>query len=119
MTKEFEETKKFWASEIVKANLAWPDEFVIRFVKRNYKPDPHVRILDYGCGGGRNTVALAFGGYHCIAMDYNQEALELVRAKLDASIRDKVRMVLNTGLEIPVEQASVDAIIADGSLLSV
>lgn len=116
MTTDFENTKKFWASEIVRANLIWPDEHVIRFVKRNFKPSKEIKILDYGCGGGRNAIALAMEGYTCIAMDYNMEALNLVKEKIKDTEYSDMCIVQNEGFEIPLEEGSVDVIIADGSL---
>lgn len=31
-----QETKEFWDKEIINANLIWPNEHIIRFVKRNF-----------------------------------------------------------------------------------
>ncbi|HOM01296.1 MAG TPA: class I SAM-dependent methyltransferase [Acetivibrio sp.] len=113
MNLEFENTKKFWGAEIARANLIWPDENVLRFVKRNYKPGSI--ILDYGCGAGRNAIALSKEGYSCIAMDYTKEALDLVRHKsMEENL--SIRIVKNTGFEVPLEENSVDGIIAVGSL---
>lgn len=75
-----QETKKFWDKEITNANLIWPNEHVIRFVKRNFR-DRNSVILDFGCGTGRNAIALAMEGYNMIAMDYSEEAIELARKK--------------------------------------
>lgn len=61
--------QEFWAKEVVRANLIWPDEFVIRFVKRNFRNIADTVVLDYGCGAGRNAIALAKEGYQVIAMD--------------------------------------------------
>lgn len=111
MNSEFEATRKFWKKEVVKGDLIWPDEYVIRFVKRNYSQDK--TLLDFGCGVGRNAIALAMCGYNLIAMDYAEEALAMVEKKAAGL---SVRTVLNKGYEIPLEKKSVDGIIADGSL---
>jgi Methylase involved in ubiquinone/menaquinone biosynthesis len=114
--REFEFTKKFWAEEILRGNLIWPDGNVIRFAKRNFKPDRSCTVLDYGCGGGRNSIALAMEGFSCIAMDYNAEALEVVRRKMSERGITNIRLIQNEGFEVPVEEGSVDAIVASGSL---
>lgn len=44
-----QETKEFWDKEIINANLIWPNEHIIRFVKRNFH-DRNSVILDFGCG---------------------------------------------------------------------
>lgn len=109
-------TKEFWDKEIVRGNLIWPDEQVIRFVKRNYKPNSGIKILDFGCGAGRNTVALIQEGYHVIAMDYNESGLMLLKKKMRNLKENMVEYRLNNGLEIPIDNESVDGIVADGSL---
>ena len=112
----FESARNFWGGEANKGNLIWPNEEVIRFVRKNYpKPDSTV-ILDYGCGGGRDTVALCTYGYKMIALDYAEEALELVREKCKVFGNNQVTIVKNKDLEIPLEDRLVDAVIADGSL---
>lgn len=113
MNEYFEKTRAFWGGEIVRGNLVWPDEHVIRFIKRNFKIG--ARILDFGCGAGRNAIAFAKDGYDVVAMDYTSEALLAVQSKAsDACLH--IETVKNLGLEVPLEENSVDAIIADGSL---
>ena len=113
MNEQFEITRKFWGSEITRGNLIWPDEFVIRFVKRNYRNKENTVILDFGCGAGRNAVALASEGYEIIAMDYTEEAIAIVNEKKGTL---PIKAIKNKGLEIPVAPGSIDAVIADGSL---
>lgn len=108
---EFEATRKFWRNEIVRGNLMWPDEHVIRFVKRNFSPEKV--ILDYGCGAGRNSVALAQEGYQMVAMDYTDEAIHLVESKAGGL---NISVVKNDGFNVPLEPGSIDGIIAVGSL---
>lgn len=87
MNTYFEKTREFWGKEIVRGNLIYPNVNVIRFVKRNMVPGS--TILDFGCGAGRNTIALSMEGYKCIAMDYTDEALEKTKQKmLETFIKD-------------------------------
>lgn len=113
MKENFEKTREFWGQEIIRGNLVWPNTNVIRFVKRHVAPGG--TILDFGCGGGRNTVALSMEGYQCIAMDYTRQAVETVRKKVEAAGYD-VSIIQNRNLEVPLPEKSVDAIVADGSL---
>ncbi|MCU1320547.1 MAG: Methyltransferase type 11 [Acidobacteriaceae bacterium] len=41
---------------------------------------PGMRVLDAGCGGGRNLVYLLREGYECFGVDGSAEAVEWVRA---------------------------------------
>lgn len=113
MNEDFEQTRKFWSEEILRGNLVWPDEQVIRFVKKNFKI-PAV-LLDFGCGAGRNAVALAHEGFEIVAMDYTEEAVRAVGQRA-ASENLKIKAIKNEGLDIPFDSQSVDGIIADGSL---
>lgn len=110
---DFEKSQKFWAEEIVRGNLKYPDTHVIRFAKKNLKPGESV--LDFGCGAGRNAIALAEEGFDVIAMDYNATGLALLQEKA-GHLQNKIQTVVNTGLQVPLEEQSVDAIVADGSL---
>lgn len=85
-------------------------------MKRNYAHPESTILLDYGCGGGRDSYALCVEGYKMIAMDYAEEALELVREKCKSFSKDCITVVKNEALEIPLQDHSVDGIIADGSL---
>src|SRR3984885_15380241 len=40
---------------------------------------PGMRVLDAGCGGGRNLVYLLREGYECFGVDQSVEAVEHVR----------------------------------------
>lgn len=110
----FNDTKAFWEEEIVRGNLRWPTDSVIRFVKRYYQEPSKTRILDFGCGGGRNTIALAMDGYHMVAMDYTSSAMDLVKEKNTDNYA--IELVQNQGIDISLMPESVDGIIADGSM---
>ena len=76
----FVETKKYWQEETIKAKLIYPDENVIRFIKKN--ADREDTILDFGCGYGRHAMNLALDNYrNIIAMDYNINNLQHIEKK--------------------------------------
>lgn len=109
-----EKLKKFWGKEVVRGNLIWPNENVIRFVKQNIKDKQNV-ILDFGCGAGRNTIALAKEGYNIIGMDYSAEAIEISEKKAKNE-KLNIKFVVNQENKIPLPNESVDAVIANGSM---
>ena len=108
---QFELTRKFWSEEIIRGNLEWPDENVIRFVKRNFKQNS--TILDFGCGAGRNAIALAKDGYEVIAMDYTEAALKKVK---ENSKLLNIDIKKNYDVDIPLKENSIDAVVACGSM---
>lgn len=115
MENQFEISRAFWGNEILKGNLIYPNTEIIRFVKRNFK-NTDIMILDYGCGGGRNTIALLNEGYKVIAMDYTDEAVLLTQKKLDSIGVTEYKVIKNDGFTISLPEGSIDAVIADGSL---
>lgn len=62
----FETTRKFWEEETVRGKLVYPDEQVIRFIKKNADKDD--TILDFGCGYGRHAISL--GLENCYERDH-------------------------------------------------
>ena len=120
MKDQFEQTRMFLKNAVLKGQLVFPNEHVIRFVKRHLNKKPYAEdyvptVLDFGCGLGRDSVAVAGYGLHVIAMDYNAEALEVVKQKI-AGTSLNIDCVQNSGFEVPIAEASVDIIFADGSL---
>ena len=115
MTDQFESTRQFWGGTVRKGNLIYPNDQIIRFVKRNYK-EKNISILDFGCGGGRNAVALLSEGYNVVAMDYTDDAVDMTTDKIKQIGIDNPVVVKNIGFEVPLEPYSIDAIVADGSL---
>ena len=113
---QFEQVRSFWGEQATKGNLHWPNEEVIRFVKRNFSLEDDPLLLDYGCGGGRDTFALCTEGYRVLAMDYAEEALSIVRDKCKGFSENSVSIIQNKGLDVPLLDSSVDGVIADGSL---
>ena len=113
MNTNFEKAREFWGKEIVRGNLIYANVDVIRFVKRNMVQGDI--ILDFGCGAGRDSIALSMEGYKCIAMDYTEEALKLIKHKISGTSLE-IDVVQNMGIEVPLAENCVDGIIADGSL---
>jgi len=48
-----------------------------QFLKNRFSPE--MKILDAGCGGGRNLVYFLRSGFECFGIDQNAEAIEYVR----------------------------------------
>ena len=77
---------KIW--EQIHSTQEWgqyPNEYIIRFIARNYyKGDrAQTRILDFGCGGGAHTWYLAREGFDTYAFDGSKSAVEKTKLKLE------------------------------------
>lgn len=79
---------------------------------------PGMRVLDAGCGGGRNLVYLLREGYEVFAVDASGEAVEQVRAMAAALApgldRGNFRVEVIEALSFP--EASVDVVISNAVL---
>lgn len=107
--------KMLWENDRKKHDLKYPDENVIRFLYHNLKKGKEdMKILDFGCGSGRNTKVMSELGYDIIAMDYNEECLNLTREKLGCY--PKIKYILNSESEVPLKENTMDIIVAWGAL---
>lgn len=113
---EEKEQLKLWAEERKKHDLKYPDENVVRFLKKNFKTGKDKTILDFGCGSGRHTLIMAEMEFMIYAMDYNVVCLELTKEKLDKINYKNVKYILNKRLVINLPDESVDCIVAWGAL---
>lgn len=107
---------ELWEKERKKFDLKYPDNYVIRFLKRNYKTGKGKTILDFGCGSGRNSIVMADMEFDIVAMDYSKMCLELTKEKMEQICYDKITYVHNEKLKIDVKDQSLDCIVAWGIL---
>lgn len=106
--------KQLWAIDRKKHDLKYPDENVIRFLFHNNLVGHENKILDFGCGSGRNTKLMAELGFDICAMDYNRECLQLTEDKLNWY--NKIEYIINSELEVPKEENYFDCIVVWGAL---
>lgn len=112
---ERKKEQELWGKERALFDLKYPAEEVVKFLKKNFKTPQTKTVLDFGCGSGRNTIPMVdmeFG--KVIAMDYNRECLELTKEKIKSA--ENVTYIQNERMEIPLDDNSVDAIVAYGAL---
>ncbi len=113
-----EKNKDLWAFDRTKHNLKYPDENVIRFLNRKYGKildRSKISVMDFGCGIGRNTTVMADMGFMIYAVDYNEECLKMTSDKIK-EYGVEYKLIYNDGTDIPLEDESVDAIVAWGAL---
>ncbi|WP_042439382.1 class I SAM-dependent methyltransferase [Clostridium amazonitimonense] len=112
------EQQKKWGEEVANAYLKWPDENVIRFMNRTFKnhDKTNIKVLDFGCGAGRNTVALAEDGFQVYGVDYSEECVKITKQRCEKLKNSRVMIKQNNSTDIPIEDNVLDSVIACGSL---
>lgn len=68
----------------------YPFDEVVSFVMRNFKKNKSkIKILDFGCGGGNNTLFLKIEGFDVYAIDGSAESIKITKEKLKNKIENK------------------------------
>jgi ubiquinone/menaquinone biosynthesis C-methylase UbiE len=76
------------------------------------------RVLDLGCGTGKQTVLLAPRAEEVWAIDLSAESLHQAEARCTRAGFHNVRFLQQSILKLPVEDGSVDAIVSYGDVIS-
>jgi SAM-dependent methyltransferase len=73
------------------------------------------RMLDIGCGAGRNAVPLAGLGWTVIGIDLSWPMLQAAAGRARSeSVRDRFHQVLAPMERLPIRSASIDFVVAHG-----
>jgi len=94
-----------------------PNDVLMRFALGELERLGTARVLDLGCGAGRNAVPLARAGFEVVGTDLSWPMLVAAaeRARRD-QVADRVRLVLTPMDQIPAPPKSFDLVIAHGIL---
>jgi SAM-dependent methyltransferase len=76
------------------------------------------RILDMGCGTGKQTVVLAPLADEVVAVDLSASSLEQAKARCARAGVTNVRFLEESIVSVPLEAGSVDAIFSYGDVIS-
>lgn len=108
--------KQLWSDNIQKYNLGWPSENIIRFLNKNYdRAQRHnTKVLDIGCGSGRNSIAIKLLGFELYAVDFNETSVKTTEEVLAKLGGGKSEVKQNYDENIPFEDGFVDCVISWG-----
>lgn len=59
-----------------------------RFLASRWAPQPGVRAIEFGCGGGQASLKLAEHGYSVVGVDYSETAIDLARKNAEQAELD-------------------------------
>jgi tellurite methyltransferase len=93
------------------------DIYLLDQIMKGTYDDCH-KVLDAGCGGGRNLVYFLRNGYDVYAIDPKPEAVEAVRELAKGLAPDLLptNFVIATADELPFDDASFDLVISSAVL---
>ena len=101
-----------WSAPTTVAGFATsaPNPTLMKFAERLGKNTP-ARLLDIGCGAGRNAVPLAAMGWHVVGTDLSWPMLQAVSGGRDAG---SLHLLLAPMHALPIRSRSMDLIVAHG-----
>lgn len=108
--------EKFWNNpKIVKEFVDYPKDQYWEKVLKKYKKGKK-RLLDLGCGGGRNSELAARSGYDVYGCDYSEGMVDITRLRMGSKYGPEVkdRFIKASMLKLPYEDNSFDVVIANG-----
>jgi len=90
-----------------------PNDTLLQMAAREWRP--FARLLDIGCGAGRNAVPLAEAGWHVVGTDLSVPMLAAAATRVVASeFANRVRMLRASMDQLPFAPATFDFIAAHG-----
>ncbi|WP_051217648.1 class I SAM-dependent methyltransferase [Paenibacillus assamensis] len=91
-----------------------PDENLVQYVHQRQLPAAG-RVLELGCGPGRNAIYLAKQGYEVDAVDLSSEALQWAKDRAQQQQVD-VNFICRNIFELDIEEAAYDIIYDSGCM---
>lgn len=106
----------FWSDKVrLDSSFKKPEKWFLDFAENLGKKN--LKVLDLGCGNGRNAIPLAMMGYHVTAVDISQVALDLLSEKaLNNNV--KVEAILGNILGLPFQCNIFDLAICYNSIFN-
>jgi len=91
-----------------------PNQTLMRFAAEELATG-RTRVLDIGCGGGRNAIPLARNGWTVTGVDLSWPMLRAAAERAhEASLTHRLRVVSSPMERLPIQSASMDFIVAHG-----
>lgn len=111
--------KDNWSKTFSGSDMAWPAEYVIRIFKGKYpKLDfkkenfDSKKILDIGCGDGRNLAFLNQCGFNLYGMEITSEIVDKAKTNLEKAGIKHVGLKVGTNDNIPYEKEYFDYLLS-------
>jgi len=111
--------RRKWSDAYVNNRMAYPSEYVIRIFKGQY-PNLNFdkslyssqKVLDAGCGDGRNIAMMYHCGLQCYGMEIDDEIVEACKNNLKAVSIEDVDIRTGVNGEIPFDDNMFDYLLS-------
>lgn len=100
-----------------KSFLVYPDEDLVRIVKKFFIPAGVKNVLDLGCGSGRHCMMMLAEGLSVIGIDSSETSIQNARKMISPSVNEDNRfLVQDISNNLPFEDKSIDGVVCWGVL---
>jgi len=99
------------AKRVKTARLGEPDDFIMDLESVLAERECR-RVLDVGCGAGRNALFLARQGYYVVGVDISSTALKMALRKADGPSLKECLFIRGTLLKIPFSNSQFNAVVS-------
>ncbi len=106
-----ERIKKFWDKEVKNFSNDDPSEYLLNFFSQ-IKKRKNRKILDLGCGAGRNTLMLCKLGFKVYGCDLNREMVLETRRKLPVHFKNNI--IICDIVSLPYYDNFFDFVLSNG-----
>ncbi|MCM1082997.1 MAG: class I SAM-dependent methyltransferase [Clostridium sp.] len=110
------EEMRLWSEHKNTHEMKYPSEFVVRYLHNNFPTGKGKKILDFGCGTGRNALVMADMQFDVYVADYSAVCIERTKQKMEAIQYENVTYIKNERTSLPIESGLLDCVVAWGSL---
>ncbi len=97
--------------------LIYPDEDLVRIIKKFFIPSGVENVLDVGCGSGRHVLMMLNEGFSVIGIDSSETSIDIARKITCSYPPERVQFLVKNIIQgLPFRDNSIDAVVCWGVL---
>lgn len=97
--------------------MVYPDEELVRIVKKFFIPSGVQNVVDIGCGSGRHSLMMLNEGLSVVGIDSSETSINIARKITTSYSQERIQFVVKDIAQgLPFKDASIDAVVCWGVL---